>query len=92
MHQNLDILNMEIENRKYIIFNVSEINLIDFSQTIEISSEYLRYSVDRSKTFIKWENENDPDFISNLNTKEGPYNNNEISIILSSNEWNSYYP
>lgn len=83
---------MEIENRKYIIFNVSEINLIDFSQTIEISSEYLRYSVDRSKTFIKWENENDPDFISNLNTKEGPYNNNEISIILSSNEWNSYYP
>lgn len=83
---------MEIENRKYIIFNVSEINLIDFSQTIEIGSEYLRYSVDRSKTFIKWENENDPDFISNLNTKEGPYNNNEISIILSSNEWNSYYP
>ena len=83
---------MEIENRKYIIFNVSEINLSEFSQTIAIGSEYLRYSVDRSKTFIKWENENDPDFISNLNTKEGPYNNNEISIILSSNEWNSYYP
>jgi hypothetical protein len=80
-----------MENRKYIIFNKSEISLIDFSQIIESDPELLRYSVDGSKTFIKWETENDPDFIINLNTKEGPYNNYEISLILSSNEWNSYY-
>jgi hypothetical protein len=80
-----------MENRKYIIFNKSEISLIDFSQIIESDPELLRYSVDGSKTFIKWETENDPDFIINLNTQEGPYNNDEISLILSSNEWNSYY-
>ena len=82
---------MELENRKYIIFNISEINLIDFSQVVENDLQLLRYSVDGSKTFVKWETENDPDFISNLNTKEGPYNIDEISLILSSNEWNSYY-
>ena len=82
---------MAAENRKYIIFNISEINLIDFSQVVENDPQLLRYSVDGSKTFIKWETENGPDFISNLNTKEGPYNIDEISLILSSNEWNSYY-
>ena len=43
------------ENRKYVIFEVSEIDAIDFSQVLETSAETLRKSVDESKTFIKYE-------------------------------------
>ena len=43
------------ENRKYVIFEVSEIDAIDFSQVLETSAETLRKSVDESKTFVKYE-------------------------------------
>ena len=43
------------ENRKYVIFEVSEIDAIDFSQVLETSAETLRKSVDERKTFVKYE-------------------------------------
>ena len=43
------------ENRKYVIFEVSEIDAIDFSQVLETSAETLRKSVDETKTFVKYE-------------------------------------
>ncbi len=42
-------------NRNYIIFNVSEINKVDFTQVLETSAETVRKSVDGTKTFIKWD-------------------------------------
>lgn len=42
-------------NRNYIIFNVSEIDKVDFNQVLETSAETLRRSVDGTKTFIKWD-------------------------------------
>lgn len=42
-------------NRNYVIFNVSEIEKIDFSQVLETSAETLRRSVDGTKTFVKWD-------------------------------------
>lgn len=78
---------MENNNRNYLIFDVSELNKIDFNQVCESSIETLRYSSDNSKTFIKWDTENEPDFISNLTFKEGPYNQNEILEILSTDFW-----
>jgi len=78
---------MENNNRNYLIFDVSELNKIDFTQVCENSIDTLRYSSDNFKTFIKWDTENEPDFISNLNSKEGPYNQNEILEILSTDFW-----
>lgn len=78
---------MENNNRKYLIFDVSELNKIDFNKVCESSIETLRYSSDNSKTFIKWDTENEPDFIFNLTSKEGPYNQNEILEILSADFW-----
>jgi hypothetical protein len=78
---------MENNNRNYLIFNVSELNKIDFEKIHETSLETLRYSADNSKTFIKWDNDLEPDFISNLLTKEGPYNQEEILQILSTDFW-----
>lgn len=78
---------MENNNRNYLIFDVSELNKINFEKIHETSSETLRFSVDNSKTFIKWDNDIEPDFISGLLTKEGPFNHEEILQILSSDFW-----
>lgn len=78
---------MENNNRNYIIFNVSELEKIDFEKICESSSETLRFNTEYSKTFIKWDNDIEPDFISDLSTKEGPYNHSQILEILSSEEW-----
>lgn len=78
---------MENNNRNYLIFSVSELNKIDFEKIHETSLETLRYSADNSKTFIKWNNDLEPDFVYNLLTKEGPYNHEEILHILSTGFW-----
>ena len=80
---------MLYENRKYLIFNVSEINKIIFSEILETSVDSMRRSLDGSKTFIKWEG-SDPPFISTLLTKEGPYSHSEILSILSTSDWKDF--
>jgi hypothetical protein len=42
-------------NRNYVVFNMSEIDKIDFTQVLETSSETLRKSVDGTKSFVKWD-------------------------------------
>ena len=73
------------ENRDSIIFNVSELSKIDFSQVYE--TEDVRRSVDQTKAFIKWEHGNPPDFLDSLETKEGPYTYKEMTQILLTAEW-----
>jgi hypothetical protein len=73
-------------NRNYIIFNVSELDKIDFNQVLETSAQTIRKSVDETKTFVKWIGE-EPSCISTLTTKEGPYSYEEIVDILATNEW-----
>jgi len=76
---------------KYIFFNVSELNLIDFNQVLETSLETLRYSTDKTKTFVKWIGD-EPSFISALTSKSIIYNKEEMLVILHSDEWNDYKP
>ena len=76
------------DNRQFMIFNVSELPLIDFTQVLETSLETIRKSVDETKTFVKWDGEM-PTCISNLTTKEGPYTYEEMLSILSTLEWNN---
>ena len=76
------------EHRSYMIFNVSELDQIDFSTVLETSAHTVRKSVDETRTFVKWENEM-PECVSGLTTKEGPYNHSEILAILSTEEWTS---
>ena len=74
------------EHRNYLIIPSSEVTKIDFSQVLETSIETLRYSVDQTKTFIKWENDV-PSFIDGIIDAEGPYTHQEILQILSGPEW-----
>lgn len=74
------------ENRKYLIFPVTELFKVDFNQVGETSTETVRKSVDETHTFVKWEGQ-DPTFISELQDTQGPYTHEEILEILSTEEW-----
>ena len=75
-----------------MIFNVSELDTIDFTQVLETSAETVRKSVDQTKTFVKWDGITIPDCVSNLITKEGPYTYEEILTILATPEWTDPNP
>jgi len=74
------------ENRSFAIFSTTEIDQVDFSLVCETSADTLRKSVDETKTFVKWDGEQ-PEFVSELTTLEGPYTHAEILEILSTPEW-----
>jgi hypothetical protein len=79
----------DYEQREFMIFNVSELNLIDFTQVLETSIDTVRKSVDETKTFVKWDGNTIPSSVDSLTTKEGPYTYEEILVILSGPEWTS---
>ena len=81
----------EYDNRRFMIFNVSELNQIDFNTVLETSSDTVRKSVDETKTFVKWDGTM-PTCVSNLTTKEGPYTYEEILTILATPEWTDPNP
>lgn len=74
------------EDRSYFIIPSTEISNIDFNFVLETSAETLRFSVNGSKTFVKWEGDAPPEFVVNM-TGEGPYTYSEILEILSTPEW-----
>jgi hypothetical protein len=81
----------DYESREFMIFAVSEIDQIDFTQVCETSAETVRKSVDGLKTFVKWDGPI-PDCVANLTTKEGPYTYEEILVILAGPEWTDPNP
>lgn len=70
----------------YLIITSEDVNKVDFNQVKETSAETLRYSLDGTKTFIKWDYDT-PTFIDELTNTEGPYNHSEMINILSTPEW-----
>lgn len=79
---------MEIyESRQFMIFNVSELSNIDFTQVCETSAETVRKSIDGTKTFVKWDGEMVPSSVESLITKDGPYTYSEMLNILTGPEW-----
>ena len=77
---------MSYESREFMIFNVTELDQIDFTQVLETSVDTVRKSVDGTKTFVKWDG-TVPNCVLDLVTKEGPYTYEEILSILSNPEW-----
>jgi hypothetical protein len=74
-----------------MIFNVSELDQIDFTQVHETSIDTVRKSVDETKTFVKWDGAI-PSSVAALTTSEGPYTYNEILAILATPEWTEPLP
>ena len=78
----------EYPNREFMIFNISELPLIDFTQVCETSIDTVRKSINGTKTFVKWDGAT-PSSVESLTTKEGPYTYEEILTILNGPEWTS---
>jgi len=68
--------------RTYVIIDDSEVGNVDFDQVLETSADTLRYSVDGTKTFVKFEGDT-PSFLID----EPQYDHAEILNILSGPEW-----
>ena len=68
--------------KKYVIINANEVSSIDFSKVLETSADTLRYSLDGSKTFVKFEGDT-PSFLDG----KKQYDHSEIIPILQSSDW-----
>ena len=76
----------DYSTRKFMIFNVSELSNIDFTQVLETSIDTVRRSVDGTLTFVKWDGAI-PTTVDSLTTKQGPYTYEEIVTILATDMW-----
>jgi hypothetical protein len=79
---------MAFENRRYVIISATEINNVNFSEVLETSAETCRYSVDGSKTFVKYEGAQ-PESVAAITNKSQEYTHEEILDILNTEEWNT---
>ena len=70
-------------SRKYVIINADEVDSVNFSQVDETSADTIRYSVDGTKTFVKFDTDNTPSFLDGKDT----YTHSEILAILATDEW-----
>jgi hypothetical protein len=70
--------------RTYVIIDASEVSSVDFDQVAETSADTLRYSLDGTKTFVKYEGD-PPSFLSG----KQEYTHSEILAILATDEWSS---
>ena len=73
---------MAYENRKYVIIENSEISSINFSEVMETSANTLRFSLDGTKTLVKFTGDT-PSFLDG----KTQYTHSEILNILSGSEW-----
>jgi hypothetical protein len=70
---------------KYRIFDLSEVDKINFNEVLESSVGTLRVS-NTDKTFVKYVGEIPPS-VQSLETKSEEYNNQQILNILSTDDW-----
>lgn len=68
--------------RNYVILDASEVSSVDFNQVLETSAETLRFSLDGSKTFVKFEGPT-PAFLAG----KPALSHSEILGVLAGPEW-----
>ena len=76
------------ENRQYVIFDVTELDKINFAEVLETSADTVRKSTDGTRTFVKWEDGTSiPLSVLTLTTKGDYLTHDEILAILSRPDW-----
>ena len=70
--------------KKYVILNSTEVSSINFSQVQETSADTLRWNIDQTKTFVKFEGDT-PSFL----TGKTQYTNDQMLAMLDdvNGEW-----
>ncbi len=69
-------------SKTYCIIDSGDVSSVDFSQVFETSAETLRYSVDDSQTFVKYEGSK-PRFLYGKDT----YTHSQMLTILDGEDW-----
>ena len=69
-------------SKTYCIIDSSDVSSVDFEQVFETSAETLRYSVDDSQTFVKYEGAK-PRFLYGKDT----YTHSQMLEILAGSDW-----
>jgi len=72
------------ENRRWVIIGRDDVSSVDFSKVLERSADTLRYSLDESKTFVKYEGSK-PSFL----TGKTAYTHSQILTELAKDEWSN---
>ena len=85
------MLEQEYPDRRFVIFNVTELNQIDFNQVFETSADTVRKSVDLTQTFVKYDMPQ-PSSVAALTTKSQEYTYDEFLTILAGPEWTDPNP
>lgn len=75
-------------SRKYVIINADEVDSVDFSKVDETSADTIRYSLDGTKTFVKFESDTTPSFLDG----KTQYTHSEILVELATPEWTDPNP
>jgi hypothetical protein len=75
-------------SRKYVIINADEVSSVNFDQVAETSADTVRYSVDGTQTFVKFDSDTTPSFLDG----KTQYSHSEISTILATDEWTDPNP
>lgn len=77
---------MHFENRHYVVFDLSEVDTIDFSEVMETSADTLRKNLANTQSFVKYEGPM-PASVAALTTKSQEYTHEEILAILAGTDW-----
>lgn len=73
------------DNRHYVIISASDVSNIDFTQVMETSAETLRFSIDGTLTFVKYEGDM-PSGVTVCSSKSQEYSHTEILAILNNED------
>jgi len=73
--------------KNFVIINSSEVNTVNFDEVREAGPSSLRYSLDGTKTFVKYEG-GQPSFLWG----KTEYTHEEILEVLATDEWTSDDP
>jgi hypothetical protein len=77
---------MHFENRHYVVFDLSEVDTIDFSEVMETSADTLRKNLADTQSFVKYEGDMPPSVVA-LTTRSQEYSHEEILVFLAGEEW-----
>jgi hypothetical protein len=73
------------DHRHYVVISADDVSNIDFSQVLETSADTLRYSVDGTLTFVKYEGDM-PSSVTACTSKSQEYSHAEILAILNNED------
>jgi len=69
-------------SKTYCIINSTDVSSVDFDQVFETSENTLRYNIEETQTFVKYEGSK-PRFLYGKDT----YTHSQILEILAGEEW-----